>query len=50
MAPGLLKTAFTRFDPMAADPKDSAEVVFKLMKDEKETYEEGHTGSLWKVR
>lgn len=41
VAPGILKTAFTNYFPHGKDPKDGAEVVVRLVTDDKGTYEGG---------
>ena len=43
-APGLLKTAFTRFLAHAKEPEAGAEVAVHLLLDDKKTYE---GGSYW---
>ena len=40
-APGLLKTAFTHYSTLGKDPQDGAEVIVRLMADEKGAYEGG---------
>ena len=40
-APGLLRTAFTHYSAQGKDPKDGAEVIVRLMADEKGAYEGG---------
>ena len=44
VAPGLLNTAFTHYSAMGKDPKIGAEVVVRLINDEKGVYE---AGSQW---